>query len=179
LDLATARPRSQAELTATVQTAAEMTDRLAELADDLLVVARQRSGPLPLHREPVSLRQLLDDSVRPLRNRDCVVQAPAQEVYVDPARLRQALRNAVDNALRYGNGTPVLIRGERRDDRVILTVTDAGPGFPADVLDRPGHGNGTGLGLAIIDAVAEAHAGRAETSNRPGGGAQLRLTIRG
>lgn len=58
-------------------------------------------------------------------------------------------------------------------------MTDAGPGFPADVLHRQEHGNGTGLGLAIIDAVAEAHAGRAETSNRPGGGAQLRLTIRG
>jgi signal transduction histidine kinase len=179
LDLATARPRSQAELTATVHTAAEMTDRLAELADDLLVVARQRSGPLPLYREPVSLRQLLDDSVRPLRYRGCVVEAPAEQVYVDPVRLRQALRNAIDNALRYGDGTPVLVRGERHDGEVVLTVTDAGPGFPADVLDRPGHGNGTGLGLAIIDAVAEAHAGRAETSNRPGGGAHLRLTIRG
>jgi signal transduction histidine kinase len=182
LDLATARPRSRAELTAAVHTAAEMTDRLVELAEDLLVLARRRSGPLPLQREPVSLRRMLQDSVSPLRSSGCVVEAPADEVYVDPARIRQALRNAVDNALRYGAGTPVVISGERRDGEVVVTVTDTGPGFPPDLLGpvfEPARRNSTGLGLAIIGAVAEAHAGHAKASNRPGGGAQLRITIPG
>ncbi|MGI8682202.1 MAG: sensor histidine kinase [Mycobacteriales bacterium] len=107
-------------------------------------------------------------------------------------RLRQAVRNLLDNALRYGEGTPVVVTGERREDGVAITVADGGPGFPAQVLQRalepftraspngsdaPKHG--AGLGLAIVRAVAEAHGGHAEASNPSTGGARVDIMIRG
>lgn len=197
LDLALSRPRSHAELTAAVGAATKETDQLVALAEELLVLARSRPGHLPLRRESVSLRRFLEDGAAPFRSQAAAlparitVDAPDEPVLVDPMRLRQAVHNLLDNALRYGGGTPVVVTGERRDGAVAITVTDGGPGFPAPVLERAfepftrasanGSGSpehGAGLGLAIVRAVAEAHGGTAEAANPTTGGARVALVIR-
>ncbi len=81
-----------------------------------------------------------------------------------------ALRNLVSNALRYGEGT-VTLTAAHLGDRVHLTVTDEGPGFPAEFADKAFDrftraetsrtSGGTGLGLSLVQAVAEAHGGQA------------------
>src|SRR6185436_7483874 len=104
----------------------------------------------------------------------------------DPHRLRQALGNLVDNALRYGGGT-VRLSARSSNGTVELHVSDDGPGFPPAFIDtafdRFSRADasrsraGTGLGLAIVDAIAKAHRGKASATNRPDGGADVWLEL--
>ncbi len=196
LDLAMSRPRSHAELAAAVSTAAGETDRLVTLAERLLVLARSRPGRHPLQRETISLRRFLDDSITPFRSQAVAVSsvvtvdAPDEPVRIDPLRLRQAVHNLLDNALRHCEGTSVVVTGRRDRDEVRISVADGGAGFPSAMLDREpsafGHPSvngsdplphGAGLGLAIVRTVAEAHGGRVAVTNPPTGGARVDLVI--
>jgi signal transduction histidine kinase len=125
------------------------------------------------------------------RNVRLEVDSPAGVVaLVDAARLRQALDNLVENALRFApQGTAVELVARRTGDRVVIEVSDSGPGFPATFLphaferfrradqSRARQDGGTGLGLAIVSSIAEAHGGRAGAKNRPGGGATVWLDL--
>lgn len=105
--------------------------------------------------------------------------------------LKRALDNLVSNALRYGK--EVVVSLEKRDDRLLLRVSDDGPGIPEARLEeakqpfvrldsaRGRNTEGLGLGLAIVERVARSHAGALRLSNRPGGGlvAELDLPIAG
>jgi two-component system, OmpR family, sensor kinase len=195
LDLALARPRSQAELEATVRSASVETDQLVQLAEDLLVLARTNGGRLPLRRTPVSLRALLLDSAAPFQARARAIGAPIEivaadeQVELDPVRLRQAVQNLLDNAIRHGGGgQPIVVTGQRAGGAVRITVEDGGRGFPPRVLDRAFEpfarspvladgGPGAGLGLTIVKAVAEAHGGHASAANSENGGARVVVVV--
>jgi signal transduction histidine kinase len=170
LELAQRRPRSPEELRAALDSAAEEVDRLTRLAEDLLVLARADEGQLPLRREEIPVKDLLETVAgRFDQNVEIGVQ-DGDSIVGDRLRLEQALGNLVDNARRHGAGT-IRLQAERRDDRIELRVSDEGPGFPPELLphafDRFTRGDearergGTGLGLAIVAAVAKAHGGRA------------------
>ena len=111
---------------------------------------------------------------------------------IDPDRIREAVDNLVDNALRFAPaGTPVVISARAPARDLVIEVRDAGPGFPAEFLPhaferfaRPDSGRarsdgGAGLGLAIVNAIALAHGGRATARNLPGGGAVVTLELPG
>jgi signal transduction histidine kinase len=170
LELAQRRPRSPEELRAALDSAAEEVDRLTRLAEDLLVLARADEGQLPLRREEIPVKDLLETVAgRFDQNVEIGVQ-DGDSIVGDRLRLEQALGNLVDNARRHGAGT-IRLQAERRDDRIELRVSDEGPGFSPELLphafDRFTRGDearergGTGLGLAIVAAVAKAHGGRA------------------
>ena len=181
IDLASREGRSAEELRMALRSAGEEVDRLSQLAEDLLVLARSDQGRLPLRREPVELKVLLD-RVRERfarraqqAGRKLVVDAPeGDKANVDPLRLEQALGNLVDNALRHGAGE-VRLSASRNGARAVFEVSDEGPGFPAGFqgraferftrADEARTGGGAGLGLAIAQAIAEAHDGEAATSN--------------
>jgi two-component system, OmpR family, sensor kinase len=168
--------------------ALEECDHLAQLAEDLLVVARAAEGELPVRREAIEVRPLLEgvrarfgDRAREHGRELRVDGGNGLLVEGDDLRLRQALGNLVDNALRHGAGDVVLrARPTEADGGVELEVADDGPGFDADLagraFERFARGDaartrgGTGLGLAIVRAIAEAHGGRAEivTDGHPG-----------
>jgi len=169
LDLAMSRPRSHAELAATVSTAAVETDRLVTLAERLLVLARSRPGRLPMRPEIISLREFLEASIAPFRAQAITVDAPDEAVRIDPLRMRQVVHNLLDNSLRHGAGGPVAVTAQCVQDGVCISVTDSGPGFPPAVID--------GLGLAIVRTVAEAHGGTIELTNLPTGGARVDVFI--
>jgi two-component system, OmpR family, sensor kinase len=193
LELAIGRGRSRDELEAALRSAVEETDRLVQLAEDLLVIARFDQGRLPVRLAAVEVDDVLAD-VRErfaLRSRDTdrevVADAPdGLRLTADPERLRQALANMVDNAFRHGRGT-VRLSARTVNSHVELHVSDEGPGFPDDFLDAAferftradeGRGRGgTGLGLAIVEAIASAHRGKARASNRDGGGADVWLEL--
>jgi signal transduction histidine kinase len=175
LELALRRPRSADELRAAVGSAAEETDRLALLAEDLLLIARSDQDELGLRIEQVDLGELARTTADRFAERAssahrslAVEVAPGTDVQADRLRLEQALRNLVDNALGHGAGT-VTIAARRNEDVTELHVLDEGPGFPADVASRAferfSRGEdarargGSGLGLAIVEAVAHAHGG--------------------
>jgi two-component system OmpR family sensor kinase len=175
--------------------ALEECDHLAQLAEDLLVVARAAEGELPMRRETIEVRPLLEgvrarfgDRARE-HGRDVRVDGgDGLRVDADDLRLRQALGNLVDNALRHGAGDIVLrARRSEADGGVELEVTDDGPGFDNDLADRAferfARGDaartrgGTGLGLAIVRAIAEAHGGGARIVTEGARGATVRLWL--
>jgi signal transduction histidine kinase len=186
LELALRRGRTPEELTAALRSAAEETDRLVALAEDLLVIARSDQGRLPIRREALRVAELLERA-RARRAPDATI-APANGLVVqaDPLRLDQALGNLLDNALRYG-GAHVELAAEPRDGAVRLHVRDDGPGFPDDLAaferftraDTARGRGGAGLGLAIVAAIARAHGGEAGAANRPGGGADVWIELPG
>jgi two-component system, OmpR family, sensor kinase len=156
--------------------ALEECDHLAQLAEDLLVIARSAEGELPLRPEPIAARTLLEGTRDRFadratqRGRRITVDAPGDlRLTADPLRIRQALGNLVDNALRHGDGD-VALRARNASDAIELEVSDHGDGFAPDIADRAferfargdgarTRGAGTGLGLAIVRAIAEAHGG--------------------
>ena len=193
LDLALRRPRSEAELAEAVRSAAYETDRLARLAEDLLLLARSDRSQLPLEPERVQVGPLLDAVASRFRGRahDAgrtieVEAAGGLDVTADRMRIEQALGNLVDNALGHGHGT-VRLSAVERNGHVELHVRDEGPGFPAGFLlhafdrftqaDGARSGAGTGLGLAIAEAVATAHGGSAHAENRDDGGSDVWLAL--
>jgi hypothetical protein len=100
-----------------------------------------------------------------------------------------AVDNLLDNALRAAPAGHVQLRGYARGEHIIVQVDDDGPGFAASFLPvgferfrradtvRDRDAGGAGLGLAIVKAIAEAHSGTAEASNRQGGGASVRIIL--
>jgi signal transduction histidine kinase len=181
LDLAAMRPRSAVELRETLRAAAEQTDHLVRLAEDLLVHARTRRGPMVVHREAVSLPDFCADCAAPLQSagRQVTVDAEQRVVHVDAVLLRQAVRNLLDNAFTHGAGAQVALTASCTDHRLAVTVSDSGPGLPAGRPRRlvrtesdPG-----GLGFSIVAAVAEAHGGSAIAEAGPAGGARVTIEL--
>jgi signal transduction histidine kinase len=182
LDFALHHAGSEAELREALREASEETDRLVQLAGDLLLIASSDRGKLQLRPERLSARDLLasvsnrfewraQEAARPLE-----VDAPAELAFTgDRLRLEQALGNLVENALRHGEGA-VRVEARSVDGRVELHVLDEGSGLPADFLprafqrfsraDESRTGGGAGLGLAIVAAIAGAHGGSAHAEGR-------------
>ena len=193
LELALRHAESDAELRDAVRCSAEEVDRLTQLADDLLLIARSERGKLPLRLEPVPTSELLASVARRFEWRaeeaGRSVQAVATDgirVRGDRIRLEQALGNLVDNSLRHGGGR-VRLEAMQVDGVVELHVADEGSGFPPEFLEtaferfsRPDAaraGGGAGLGLAIVRTIADAHGGETHAANRERGGADVWLVL--
>ena len=193
LELADRPGRSPQELRDALRSASEEADRLSQLAEDLLVIARSDREGLPVARERVELEPLLErvrdrfsaraDGARRAILISASEHAPAD---LDPLRMEQALGNLVDNALRHGEGT-VHLSAERNGTATVLEVSDAGrgfaPGFAPDAFERFTRGDegrtgaGAGLGLAIVRAIAVAHDGTVTIVDGAGGGATVRISV--
>jgi two-component system OmpR family sensor kinase len=101
--------------------------------------------------------------------------------------LHRMVLNLLENSLRHTPpGTPVRVAGRAFDDRVEIVVEDEGPGLPAHIRERAFErfvrgggdgGRGSGLGLAIVQAVAAAHGGVVQYSDRDGGGARFTIVL--
>ncbi len=195
LELALRYGNESGELHAAVVSAREEVDRLIQLAEDLLVVARSEKGRLSIDLAPVAVTPLLEDlrerfaSRFATEGRALTIAAESDGELVvegDRLRLEQALTNLIDNALRHGTGE-VTLTSQRADGHVELHVRDAGPGFPPEFLSRAFErfsradsgraGGGSGFGLAIVAAIAEAHRGSAGAVNLPAGGADVWVSI--
>jgi heavy metal sensor kinase len=190
LEVALRQPRSAAELEHAIDSAAEETDRLVRLAENLLLVARSDQGALTVARDRIAVDALLGEVAGRFRSsagaagRIIDVEDSGAELAGDRERLDQALGDLVDNALRHGAGE-VRLHAAEHDGFVELHVTDQG-GFDELFLPRAFErftqaddartGEGTGLGLAIVAAIARAHGGSAHAANLAGGGADVWLT---
>jgi signal transduction histidine kinase len=107
---------------------------------------------------------------------------------VDEALLARAIDNLLDNARKYGNGTPVEVEARREGSQALIAVRDRGPGFAEAELEHlfdpffrgesaRGQAPGFGLGLALAKRVVEAHGGTATALNVEGGGARIELRL--
>lgn len=165
---------------------ASESQRMSDLVDELLLLARLDAGR-PLAAQEVDLSRLVLDTVEDARavsaDHRWRLELPEEPVVTrgDPDRLHQVLANLLANARTHTPaGTAVTAGLARRAGGVEVTVTDDGPGIPAELLPEifhrftradPGRsraGGGSGLGLAIVDAVVQAHGGTVEVASRPG-----------
>jgi two-component system OmpR family sensor kinase len=198
LDLSLSRARTPEELESALRSASEEADRLALLAEDLLVLSRAHGGQLPIHRISTSLDELIGRACAGHQARGAHIrcQAPPARIMIDPMRVRQAVDNLLDNAIRHSRpGIPISVDAAVSGDFATVTVENRGPGFADYILPRafepfvrgepqpcgpaPAHAHvspGAGLGLTIVRAVAEAHGGTAIAQN-VNGGARVTMTM--
>jgi two-component system OmpR family sensor kinase len=160
--------------------------RMTTLVEDLLLLARLDAGR-PLAQDPVDLTMLVVDAVSDAHaagpRHDWQLDLPAEPVTVvgDAQRLHQVLANLLANARTHTpEGTTVTVGVSERDGAAVLTVTDAGPGIPAElqphIFERFARGDSsrsraagsTGLGLSIVHAVVTAHGGTVSVDSAPG-----------
>lgn len=192
LELAGRPQRTREELADAVGSATEEVERLTQLTEDLLVLARSDEGDLPVRLETLSARALLEEAALRFRSRaeaagrSIEIRAGDSEVTGDRLRLEQALGNLIENSLRYGDG-PIELFLRVEDGGIELHVADEGSGFDADFLprafqrfaraDEARSRGGTGLGLAIVDVIAQAHKGSAGAINRIPSGADAWIAL--
>lgn len=176
----------------TVDLVLDELEHMRALVERLLLLGRAME-PGFLAPVPIDLRSFLADlfeAVRVLASREFDL-APVPDVVVlaDPAKLRGALLNLVDNAVKAtgdGDFIGLAARIEPASGRLTLAVEDSGPGIPPAqrdaVLDRfarPGarDSDGSGLGLAIVKAVAEAHGGEVAIEDSSHGGCKISVVL--
>jgi signal transduction histidine kinase len=161
------------------------TSRLAELIGDVLDTSRIEAGTFSYSFEDVDLAELVRDAAAaaahgqdevPVR---AVVHDPLPRVRGDRNRLRQVLLNLIDNAVKYSRpGEEVQLEARSSDSRLLIEVSDSGPGVPAEhqrvIFEKFGRVQvgdaakpGTGLGLFIARSIAEAHGGSLAVRSHP------------
>lgn len=161
-------------------------DRASRLVEQLLRLARLDPLNAPPHTVTVDLGRLTEDILATLPDQGRVEHQGGQALVLgDPDLLQIALRNLIDNALRYAPGdSKVVVLTEIAGGRCSVAVQDRGPGVPESVLVRlgerffrgqPGKTEGSGLGLAIVARIAELHGARLVMENRPEGGFSVSL----
>lgn len=175
-------------------------NRMSEMVDSLLTLARADEGRAPLHLDDVDLREVLAEVAetasilgeqQQVEVEVAVPDAPVP-MRADRGRLRQLLMNLLTNAIKYTPaGGNAWIDSTETADAVVIRVRDAGIGIaPGDLphiferfwradpaRSRTGSRPGAGLGLAISRWTAEAHGGSIEVQSRPGRGTTFTVTL--
>jgi len=200
VERAITRPDLPQETLAALEETLQEVNRMTELVDALLMLARVDEGRAELHREQVDLRAIVDEARETgelLAEQAGVaieVHTPPQPIVlaVDRRRVHQLILNLVENAVKYTpRGGNVVLQLSASNGRVLLTVADSGIGIaPGDlphIFDRFWRADsartrtserpGTGLGLAICKWIAEAHGGSIEVQSRPGRGTTFTVTF--
>jgi signal transduction histidine kinase len=158
---------------------------LDELIEQILLASRLEALPTLEQREPVDLLALAAEEAS---HYDVEVDGEPVTVSGDRTLLRRLVRNLVENAQRYGGGTPIEVSVTREDGRAVLEVTDRGPGVPEAERQRifepfyrlagaSESGRGSGLGLALVLDIARRHGGDAVCLAAEGGGSRFRVDL--
>ncbi|MGE5140932.1 MAG: ATP-binding protein [Rudaea sp.] len=172
------------------------TIRLEELVDNLLSSASIRSGHFQIAPRPTALGPVVKEAAltsKPLlslrgQRLDINLDRNLPPVWGDSRRLNQVLMNLISNAGKYGPANaPISILGERRGDRVVLSVIDCGEAIPTERYGtlfqpfQPGDdvsAAGVGLGLSIVRTIVERLGGDTGVKRAPGGGNAFWFSMR-
>jgi PAS domain S-box-containing protein len=170
---------------------------ITDLINDLLDI-RRIEAELNLEMEVCDLRDLIEDAIEPLHvqaeEKDQMLRWERPEtlplVRANPRRLRQAVTNLVNNAIKYTEeGGRISVEAAKDDEHVVVRVIDNGIGIPPSkqsrIFDRfyrveseeTADIKGTGLGLAIVKAVVEKHNGRIWVDSTPGVGSAFTFIL--
>lgn len=172
----------------------EEADRMESLVTDAIRMARIESGKLSLNKRETPVPQLVASSIAPLTSLfdGRVIQQdidPHLAATADPELVQLVLRQVVDNALKYSpQGSPIAIHAKRRDNDVLITIANLGPGIPeaeqSRIFERYYRSAdtrmqvpGTGIGLSIAREIMLAHGGQIWAESRPGEGSRFYLLL--
>ncbi len=184
--------------------------RLSRMIANLLDISRLEAGAMEYRMRPCGLATLLQGAASELEvlararrvSLQVAVEPPSLAALCDRDRIVQVTQNLIDNALRHSPeattvlltaapaaaGTPVRAAGpaSAAADRVVVAVSDRGPGIPAAERGRVferfrqlpvGRKGSVGLGLAICRQIVEAHGGEIWAEENPGGGSVFAFTL--
>ncbi|MDV7143001.1 ATP-binding protein [Tropicimonas sp. TH_r6] len=165
------------------------TEEMQEMVESTLAFARGVTDTEPV--ETVDLNAFLSDLVSELQETTTAIELKTSPEAVSarlrPTSMRRALRNVIENAVRYGQHAE--IRLETREGNAVVVVEDQGPGIPAEELDRvfdpfvrleqsrSRETGGTGLGLSTARTITQSHGGDISLENRAGGGLSACVTL--
>jgi signal transduction histidine kinase len=171
---------------------------LVRLLNDLLDLTRSDAGRLQVRPQPTEVAPLIEDVVRTMRAQtEAGSQTIGEEIpsslpliYVEPDRIRQILVNLLTNAHEYSpEGASISVAARPIGAEVEISVSDDGPGIPAEqlerIFDRFTRGDagltqrvgGTGLGLAISKSLVELHGGSIGAESTVGQGSTFRVRL--
>lgn len=166
--------------------------RMERLLDRLREITRIGAELEGEERVPLELVGFLKNVIDSYRSRHRLfLLYPREDMFlrINPDRMTQIVTNLLDNALSFSPPEgQVDLELDERDGRIVLSVSDRGPGIPPSALDRifnrfysdrEEKGNHSGLGLAIVKEIVEGYEGSVSASNREGGGATLRVEFPG
>jgi signal transduction histidine kinase len=172
------------------------TDRLVDLVNDLLDVARLEAEQVSITRGAVDVSEVLHELAELIgprvaaKQQSLRVQTPGRLplAYADPSRLRQVVQNLLTNAHLYTpEGGQLLLSADARGGQVRISVADTGPGMSPAQLEhiyerfyraQEDHSSpGTGLGLSIVKSLVDLHKGRIEVASEVGRGTTFRVSI--
>ncbi|MGQ0831454.1 MAG: CHASE domain-containing sensor histidine kinase [Microthrixaceae bacterium] len=196
-DLLLGAPLTEEQRTDYLHRVRRNANSLSTLISDVLAFARLDRGDAAMNPVELDLAEevpLVLDQLAPLLQGFSVateLHGPARTI-IDREALTRILTNLVTNAARYApEGTTVTVAVEQRAGEAVLSVTDEGPGIPADerahIFERFFRGAtalasrvpGTGIGLAVVSELAERAGGGVEVSAPDGGGARFEVTLPG
>ena len=199
-NIALQRPhREEQDYRESLEIIEQQTTRLSRIVDDMFTLARADAGNYPIHRDAMYLDELADEVVRAARIVAAGRRVAIELSTVSPAPfagdeelIRRLIVNLVDNAVRHTeDGTTVTVGINRQDSAFIVTVSDQGPGIPAEsrrhIFERfyrvdsartrsEGHG-GAGLGLALVRWIAEVHGGRVDLTSASSAGSTFTVSL--
>jgi signal transduction histidine kinase len=173
----------------------EECDRVLSMLRTLMDITEAEKGLMRLQVAPVSLAKLADDVVDLYEEvaEDAGVELRATHseeviVPVDGTRVRQAIANLVDNAVKYTpRGGKVIVDVHATESSAVVRVRDTGEGIDPDAVPRiwdrlyradPSRTRpGLGLGLSLVRAIVEAHHGTVEVDTSPGRGSEFRIYL--
>jgi len=175
-----------------IESIATESERLNRVVSNLLEMTRLEAG-IELRRDWYPLEEIIGAALtrveKLLRGRKVTTTIPPQLplVFVDDVLIQEVLTNVLENAGKYtAPGTPIEILVVESGTKIMIFVTDHGPGFTSgeeeQVFEKFFRGKspdirGAGLGLAICRAIVQRHEGRITASNRPQGGAVLAIEL--
>jgi signal transduction histidine kinase len=194
IEVALRGERAPERYQALLRSVLEEVDRMALMGDQLIALSRYESGELVPQPVSLDLRDLVRTSVDALRRRSPAVpievRVPATEVRVraDPRLLALALEQLIHNAVQHTPvGTAIRVGAEADATGATVSVEDAGPGIPEDVLghliepffrtDRARTRGRVGLGLALVASIVSLHGGTLVPGRSGMGGLQMRIVL--
>jgi signal transduction histidine kinase len=169
--------------------------RLQNLFNDLIEIARLEYREDLIDRRVFNLKDLVDEVVEMLRPKadkkglNLEVDIPSFEVNADRSRIRQVLVNLIENAIAYTDEGTVRCRVTRRKDKVRIDVVDTGKGIPEEHLERiferfyrvdphrSRESGGTGLGLSIVNQILQAHGESVSVESTEGRGTRFQFEL--
>lgn len=173
-----------------LESIADESTRLNQLVANLLEITRLEDGKLRLRKEWCGLDEIVASVVEEFASERIAVKVDADLplIEAEPQLLAQALRNLIENAIKYTPaGSRITVVAEKAGVKVRLAVVDAGPGIPPGdeekVFEKFYRGTatskvrGVGLGLAIVKSIAIAHGGSVRAMNRREGGAEFEILL--